>query len=100
MFDRNSDCEYKYELKQTNQFKKDLKLAKKQHKNVEALLYVVDKLARGENLEEKYRDHDLHGNYINCRECHISPDWLLVYRVYEDVLILVLSRLGSHSELY
>ena len=77
----------KYEVKFTTQFKKDLKLAKKQNKD-------------GEKLDFKYKDHDLSGNYKGIRECHIESNWLLVYEYQNDVLILMLYRLGSHSELF
>lgn len=90
----------KYEVRFTTQFKKDLKLAKKQGKDTEKLFAVIEKLANGETLEEKYRDHDLSGNYKGCRECHIEPDWLLVYEVIDDVLVLMLYRVGSHSDLF
>lgn len=90
----------KYEVKFTNQFKKDLKLAKKQGKNLDKLYDIIEKLANGEILEKKYKDHDLQGNYKGCRECHIEPDWLLIYEVINDVLVLMLYRLGSHSELF
>ena len=90
----------KYEIKFTNQFKKDLKLAKKQNKNIDELLQVIKKLANGQKLEEKYRDHDLLGNYKGCRECHINSDWLLIYQIIDDVLVLVLYRLGNHSTLF
>ena len=90
----------KYEVKFTNQFKKDLKLAQKQEKNTDKLFTVIEKLANGDPLEAKYRDHELVGNYKGCRECHIEPDWLLVYEIMDDVLVLMLYRLGSHSELF
>ena len=90
----------KYEGKFTNQFKKDLKLAKKQGKDTEKLFEVIEKLANGEPLAEKYHDHGLTGNYRGCRECHIQPDWLLVYEVLDDILVLMLYRVGSHSELF
>ncbi|MFW5676972.1 MAG: type II toxin-antitoxin system YafQ family toxin [Acetivibrio ethanolgignens] len=90
----------KYEVKFTNQFKKDLKLAKKQGKNLDKLYSVVEVLANGENLPEKLRDHDLVGKYKGCRECHVEPDWLLIYEVIEDVLVLMLYRAGKHSELF
>lgn len=90
----------KYEVKFTNQFKKDFKLAKRQGKNTEKLLEVVEKLANGEVLNPKYRDHQLMGNYRGCRECHIEPDWLLIYEIFEDVLVLMLNRVGSHSDLF
>lgn len=90
----------KYEVKFTTQFKKDLKLAKKQNKDIEKLFEVVELLANGEKLDFKYKDHDLSGNYKVTRECHIEPDWLLVYEYQNDVLVLMLYRLGSHSELF
>ena len=90
----------RYQVKFTNQFKRDLKLAEKQGKDTERLFRVVERLANGETLEPKYRDHDLTGHYKGCRECHIAPDWLLVYEVVEDVLVLMLYRTGSHSELF
>ena len=85
----------KYEVKFTTQFKKDLKLAKKQNKDIEKLFEVVELLANGEKLDFKYKDHDLSGNYKGTRECHIEPDWLLVYEYQNDVLVLMLYRLGS-----
>ena len=88
----------KYEVKFTNQFKKDLKLAKKQNKDLDKLFEIVNILAEGGTLDEKYRDHDLSGNYKGTRECHIEPDWLLVYELRNDVLVLMLYRLGTHSE--
>lgn len=90
----------KFEIKYTSQFKKDFKLAKKQRKNIDKLFAVIEKLANGETLEPKHRDHDLVGNYKGCRECHIEPDWLLVYEIFEDVLVLMLYRTGSHSDLF
>ena len=90
----------KYEVKFTNQFKKDLKLAKKQGRDIDRLYAVIEKLADDEPLEQKYRDHDLNGNYKGCRECHVEPDWLLVYEVMDDVLVLMLYRVGSHSTLF
>ncbi len=90
----------KYEIKFTSQFKKDLKQAKKQQKNIDKLFFVIEQISNGIPLEEKYRDHNLNGDYKNCRECHIEPDWLLIYEIIDDVLVLVLTRLGSHSDLF
>ncbi len=90
----------KYEVKFTNQFKKDLKLAKKQSKNLDKLFEVVNILADGGSLDARYRDHELSGNYKGTRECHIEPDWLLVYEIRDEVLVLMLYRLGTHSELF
>ena len=90
----------KYDIQFTNQFKKDLKLAKKQNKNLDKLFEVIDILANGGTLDAKYRDHDLTGNYQGTRECHIEPDWLLIYEIQNNVLVLMLYRLGTHSELF
>ena len=90
----------KYEIKFTSQFKKDLKLAKKQNRDLNKLFEVVNILADGGTLDAKYRDHDLSGNYKGTRECHIEPDWLLVYEIIDDVLVLMLVRPGTHSGLF
>ena len=79
---------------------KDLKLAKKQNRDLNKLFEVVNILADGGTLDAKYRDHDLSGNYKGTRECHIEPDWLLVYEIIDDVLVLMLYRLGTHSGLF
>ena len=88
----------KYELRPTNQFKKDLRLAKKRGYKLNQLEAVIDLLAQGKTLEPKYRDHELIGDYIGFRECHIAPDWLLVYRIEENDLILLLMRTGTHVD--
>ena len=90
----------KYDLQFTSQFKKDLKLAKKQNKDLGKLFEVIDILANGEILDAKYKDHSLTGNYRETRECHVEPDWLLIYEIRGDVLVLMHYRLGSHSELF
>ncbi len=84
----------------SNRFKKDLKLALKRGYQISLLEEVVDKLAMQQPLEERYRDHLLTGDYGGFRECHITPDWLLVYQVRENELILFLSRTGTHSDLF
>lgn len=84
----------------SNQFKKDLKSAKKRGYNMEHLQKVVHALANGENLDKKYRDHALAGDYSGFRECHVEPDWLLIYRIDRDVLELFLFRTGTHSDLF
>jgi len=84
----------------SNRFKKDLKTAMKRGYQIGLLEAVVDKLAMREPLEERYRDHLLTGNYGGFRECHITPDWLLVYQVRETELVLFLSRTGTHSDLF
>ena len=78
----------------------DFKLAKKQHRNLDRLFKVIDVLAAGGTLDEKYRDHALTGNYKGTRECHVEPDCLLIYEIRQDVLVLFLYRLGTHSELF
>ena len=90
----------KYEVRFSGQFKKDLKLAKKQGKDIDKLFAIVEQLANGIPLEQKHKDHFLSGDYIGCRECHIEPDWVLIYEVFDDVLVLLLSRTGSRSELF
>ena len=90
----------KYEIVFTSRFRKDVKLAKKQHKDLDAMYQIIEKLANGERLDEKFRDHDLSGNYAGCRECHIEPDWIMIYEIIENVLVLSLIRIGSHSDLF
>lgn len=92
----------KYEIVSTSAFKKELKIIKKRHKDLDKLRKVVNKLSNGEVLDEKYRDHSLvvSTRFKDCRECHIEPDWLLVYRINNDELILLLVETGSHSDLF
>lgn len=90
----------KYEIKYTNRFERDLRAAKRQGKSANKLFKVVEKIANGDKLEAKYRVHVLSGEYKGCHECHIEPDWLLIYEIFEDILILTLNRIGSHSELF
>ena len=90
----------KYTVKTTNQFKKDFKLAMKRGLNIDLLETVIATLALGEPLPDKNKDHALTGNWIGHRECHILPDWLLIYRIEEEVLILPLARSGTHSDLF
>lgn len=89
----------KYAIIQTGRFKKDLKLIKKRGYDLSLLAKVVDTLANGEKLEPKYKDHVLIGKFTNCRECHITPDWLLVYEYNEEKLYLYLTRTGTHSDI-
>ena len=77
-----------------------MKLAKKQGKDLDKLFEVINILANEEKLGTKFKDHDLSGNYKGTRECHIEPDWLLIYEIDNNVLILMLYRLGTHSELF
>ena len=90
----------KYRAYRTTQFKMDYKGAQKRNRDMVLLDEVILMLANGEKLPEAMRDHDLSGNYRGYRECHIEPDWLLVYRIQNDRLLLVLSRTGSHSDLF
>ena len=90
----------KYEIKQSSQFKRELKLLKKRNYDIKKLYKVVAILANGRLLPEKYLDHELKGNHKGFRECHITNDWLLVYRYYDESLILFLSRTGTHSDLF
>ena len=90
----------KYKIKFTSRFKKDLKQAKKQGKDIEKLFDIIERIAKDETLDERYRDHSLTGNYKETRECHIEPDFLLIYEKIEEVLVLSLVRTGSHSDLF
>ena len=92
--------ETKYTVKFTTVFRKDYKKAKKRRLPLEKLKEVVDLLAIGQPLPERNRDHALTGDWVGHRECHIQPDWLLIYRVEEDVLVLTMTRTGTHSELF
>ena len=89
----------KYTVKPTSQFKKDYKLAMKRGLDISLLEDIIAKLALGESLPEKNRDHALSGNWNGYRECHILPDWLLIYKLEDNVLILTLARTGTHSNL-
>lgn len=92
--------ETKYIVKPTTQFKKDYKLAVKCGLKIDLLKDIIAALAMGEKLPEKNKDHALTGNWVGHRECHILPDWLLIYRIEDDVLVLTLARTGSHSDLF
>ena len=88
-----------YTLKFTNQFKKDYKLMIKQGKDISLLDNVIEKIQKGEKLDDKYRDHALTGTYRGFRECHIQPDWLLIYFIENQIMTLTIVRTGSHSDL-
>lgn len=90
----------KYAVKTTTQFKKDYKLAIKRGLKIELLEQIICNLAEGTPLPEKAKDHSLDGNWNGHRECHVLPDWLLVYRIEENILILSLARTGTHSDLF
>lgn len=89
-----------YEIRPTTKFQKDLKRAKKRGFDLSLLTEILKKLAGGETLPVKNKDHALSGNYAGCRECHVAPDWLLIYEVDGNSLILYLIRTGSHSDLF
>ena len=89
-----------YRIRWTASFKQDYKLAQKRGKKMERLTHVVDILASGEKLPPEYKDHDLRGDYTGYRECHVESDWLLVYKIAKNVLLLTLYRTGSHSDLF
>ncbi len=88
------------EINVTHQFMKDLKIAKKRGLDIDKLNEVVRLIAEEQALPDKNKDHKLKGDYMGCRECHIQPDWLLIYVVEDSVKILNLLRTGSHSDLF
>ena len=90
----------KYELEYGHQFVRDLKLAKRRGLNMEELKSITDMLQEGKPLPKKCRDHLLEGNYKGYRECHINPDWLLIYKRKETIRIISLYRTGSHNDLF
>ena len=89
-----------YNIVATNRFKKDLKQIIKRGYNVSLLEEVITLLSHGQQLPEKYKDHNLSGPFSNCRECHITPDWLLIYEISDKELLLYLTRTGTHSDLF
>lgn len=89
----------KYKIETTSSFKKDLKRILKRNLKISLLQDVVDLLQEGKNLPQKFHDHLLSGNWKNHRECHILSDWLLIYRIEKDILVLTLTRTGTHSDL-
>lgn len=100
MVENKLSSEYKFKIKWTSKFKKDLKKAKKRKLDFSKFEEIVKKLAKGEQLPEENRDHQLTGNWLNHRECHIESDWLLIYQIQNDVLVLELTRTGTHSDLF
>ncbi len=89
-----------YTIRPTSRFQKDLKRIHKRGYDISLLSDIIQKLAKGEQLPEKNKDHPLSGDYVGCRECHITPDWLLVYEIDNGELILYLTRTGTHSDLF
>lgn len=90
----------KLEIVPSSQFRKDLKLAQKRGLDLGKIKTVINALSNGEILEPKYRDHALTGDYSGFRECHIQSDWLLVYKIDGARLLLILTRTGTHSDLF
>ena len=90
----------KYNIRPTVKFQKDLKRIQRRGYNIALLTEIIKKLAAGEDLPAKNKDHNLTGDFIGCRECHITPDWLLIYELVDDELILYLTRTGTHSDLF
>ncbi len=89
-----------YTVKPTTRFQKDLKRLQKRGYDMALLTQVIKLLADGQELPPRNRDHSLSGNFAGCRECHIAPDWLLIYELVDTELILYLTRTGSHSDLF
>lgn len=89
-----------YNLRFTNKMQRNIKLMKKRGKDLEKLKVVLTLLQQGQELPAKYKDHALSGDYIGCRECHIEPDWLLVYEILNNELLILLLTTGTHSDLF
>lgn len=89
-----------YRIEFTAEMKRNVKLMKKRGKDISKLTAVLDLLASGNPMPEQYKDHSLSGNLKDFRECHIEPDWLLMYQIYEDVLILTATATGTHADLF
>jgi len=89
-----------YNIRPTTKFQKDLKRVKKRGFDIPLLTDIIKKLAAGEPLPEKNRDHQLSGDYAGCRECHITPDWLLIYLDEPELCVVTAIRTGSHSDLF
>lgn len=90
----------KYNIRPTTKFQKDLKRIQRRGYDLSLLSEIIKKLAEGEALPEKNKDHNLVGDYAGCRECHITPDWLLIYEISYGDLFLYLTRTGTHSDLF
>lgn len=90
----------KYKIVMSSRFTKDLKLIARRGYDLNKIRFVISELANGNKLDSKYKDHQLTGDYSGKRECHILPDWLLIYEIKDDKLLLYLVRTGSHSDLF
>ena len=89
-----------YKIEFTNEMKRNVKLMRKRGKDLSKLTAILDILASGQTLSPKNKDHQLTGSLSDFRECHIEPDWLLVYKLHDDVLILTATATGTHSDLF
>ena len=89
-----------YEVVSTAQFRKDYDRAYKRGYDLDLIDAIIEQLAGGNPLPTKYKDHALSGKWAGKRECHITPDWLLIYKIENDILILTLTRTGTHSDLF
>lgn len=89
-----------YKIVYTNRMKRDAKLMKKRGKDMEKLVKALSLLATGNPLPAQYKDHSLTGNLQDFRECHIEPDWLLIYQIFDDTLIISVTATGSHADLF
>ena len=90
----------KYKVVMSSRFSKDLKIIAKRGYDLNKIKFVIKELANGKQLDPKYKDHQLQGEYMGKRECHILPDWLLIYEICDNKLLLYLARTGSHSDLF
>ena len=90
----------KYNIVWSTQFKKDYKRSMKRGLNINLLDNIIRKLSYSESLDDANKDHALTGNWSGFRECHIQPDWLLIYKIEDDILVLTLARTGTHSDLF
>ena len=90
----------KYHIVMSSRFARDLKIISKRGYDLDKVKYVINELAKGNTLDPKYKDHQLQGLYSGKRECHILPDWLLIYEIRDDELLLFLARTGTHSDLF
>ena len=90
----------KYTIRPTSRFVKDLKRVQKRGYDISLLADVIKELADGQELPQKNKDHALVGDFDGCRECHITPDWLLIYEMDHESIVLYLTRTGTHSDLF
>lgn len=90
----------RYKVVMSSRFSRDLKILARRGYDLNNIKFVVEELANGKKLDPKYKDHQLQGDYTGKRECHILPDWLLIYEIRDEELLLYLVRTGSHSDLF